>query len=92
MKWMTSIGAVALLGVMTSAAACITPIDDDVDYSAMSTNDLEDLCAEAMAEAREAAPGDGPIMPGEEGGSKSRGEGKMQACALLQERLAAEGK
>lgn len=90
MKWITSFTALAFSGLMTSAAACITPAD--IDFAAMSTSDLEDSCAAAMAQAREARPSNGaPIMPGEEDGAYSDDDGEMEACVALQERRVAEG-
>ncbi len=89
MKWICSLSAIALTGAVTATAACAAP-KTDADYAAMSTSDLEDSCAAAMAQTREAKPGrDSTVTPGEEDGAYD--DGAMEACVILQERREAEG-
>ena len=90
MKWITSFSAIAFAGLISATAACAAPKTDTDEYAAMSTSDLEDACAAAMANAREGEPGrDGIVTPGEDDGAYD--DGAMEACKVLQARRAAEG-
>ena len=91
MKWTCSLSALAFAGLVTAIAACAAQ-NIDADYAAMSTSDLEDSCAAAMAQAREAGPSrDSTITPGEEDDAEMDDDGAMEACVVLQERREAEG-
>ncbi len=89
MKWISGLSALAAAGLMTTAAACITP--PDTDYAGMSLTELEDACAAAMQGARESGPRtEGMMEAGED--YTDIGDSDVEACIVLQKRRDAEGK
>lgn len=90
MKWITGFSALAITGLLSATAACAAQKTDAEDYAAMSTSDLDDACAAAMAQAREDRPArDSIVTPGEDDGADD--EGALKACKMLQARREAEG-
>ncbi len=89
MMSITRFSALTLASLMTATAACAAQ-KSDADYAAMSTSDLEEACAEAMAQAREGKPArDSVVTPGEDEGAYD--ESAVEACKVLQKRREAEG-
>ena len=83
MRWFYGLSALAAAGLIAGAAS-------SEDYAAMSTAELEDACAEAMAASREAGPyRDAVKNPGEEDNEDLDAEG-MAACDAMQLRYAAD--